>query len=348
MSWMIYGATGYTGTLIAEACAQRGLTPTLAGRDANALNALAQRLNLPYVALPLDDALADALSEVDLVLHCAGPFSATAEPMMQACLASGTHYLDITGEVAVFERAAALHEQAQQAGMVLMPGVGFDVIPTDCLAARLKAEMPDAQTLYLGFDSRSGFSPGTAKTSVEALPNGGLIRRNGQLTAVPLAYREADIDFGNGIKHAVTIPWGDVSTAWYSTGIPNIEVYLPMSPRKARQLSRLNSVRWLLGWRWVQDAIKKRIERQVAGPDARQRQDAPTWVWGRVENGFGQALEARVKVANGYDVTVEGALAMVERVRNTHPTGFQTPSQLAGWQLVEQLPGSSTITLSPQ
>ncbi|MBY5920869.1 saccharopine dehydrogenase family protein [Ferrimonas balearica] len=348
MSWMIYGATGYTGTLIAETCARRGLAPTLAGRDATKLRALSERLNLPYVAVSLDNQLNEALSGFDLVLHCAGPFSATAEPMMQACLATGTHYLDITGEVDVFERAAELNDSARQAGIVLMPGVGFDVIPTDCVAARLKAEMPDAQSLSLGFDSRSGFSPGTAKTSVEALPKGGLIRRGGQLTAVPLAYRQADIDFGNGTKHAATIPWGDVSTAWHSTGIPNIEVYLPMSPRKAKQLKKLNALRWLLGWGWVQRAIKKRIEQQVAGPDEQQRQDSPTWVWGRAENASGEALVARVKVANGYEVTVEGALAMVERVLSEKPCGFLTPSQLAGWQLVEQLPGSGTITLSEQ
>ncbi|MBY6096830.1 saccharopine dehydrogenase family protein [Ferrimonas balearica] len=346
MSWMIYGATGYTGTLIAEACARQGLTPLLAGRSESKLKALAERLNLPYRVVGLDGALTEALADQQLVLHCAGPFSATAEPMMQACLASQTHYLDITGEVAVFERAAELDEQAKAAGIALMPGVGFDVIPTDCLAARLKAEMPDAVSLALGFDSRSGFSPGTAKTSVEALPQGGLIRRKGQLTAVPLAYRNAEIDFGGGKKHATTIPWGDVSTAWHSTGIPDIEVYLPMSPRKTQQLQRLNAMRGMLGWGWVQRFLKRRIEARLTGPDEIQRQNATTWVWGRVSNAEGHTLEGRIQVANGYDVTVTGALAMVERVLTENPSGFLTPSKLAGWQLVESLPGSGTIALS--
>ncbi|MBY6185033.1 saccharopine dehydrogenase NADP-binding domain-containing protein [Marinobacter hydrocarbonoclasticus] len=346
MSWMVYGATGYTGTLIAEACVQRGLRPLLSGRSETKLKALAERLGLEYKVASLNDDLTALLADQALVLHCAGPFSATAEPMMQACINSQTHYLDITGEVAVFERAAALDGAAKQAGIILMPGVGFDVIPTDCLAARLSAEMPDATSLALGFDSRSGFSPGTAKTSVEALPKGGLVRRGGKLVGVPLAYREADIDFGGGVKHAATIPWGDVSTAWHSTGIPDIEVYLPISPRKAKQLKRLNAVRGALGWGWVQRFLKGRIEQQVQGPDERQRQSSPTWVWGRVSNAAGDQVEGRVQVANGYDVTVSGALAMVERVLDAQPKGFMTPSKLAGWQLVETLPGSGSISLS--
>ncbi|MBY5992073.1 saccharopine dehydrogenase family protein [Ferrimonas balearica] len=346
MSWMIYGATGYTGVLIAEEAVKRGLRPLLAGRDSAKLDALAQRLGLEYRTVSLDGDLEAALADQTLVLHCAGPFSATAEPMLQACLASGTHYLDITGEIAVFERAAQLDKTAREAGVALIPGVGFDVIPTDCLAARLKAAMPDAVTLALGFDSRSGFSPGTAKTSVEALPQGGMVRRQGQLQPVPLAYQQESIDFGGGRKHAVTIPWGDVATAWHSTGIPDIEVYLPMSPRKAKQLKRLNAVRAILGWGWVQRYLKGRIEQQVTGPSPEERADSPTWVWGRVRNAAGAQLVGRVQVANGYELTVTGALAMVERVLEENPSGFLTPSSLAGWQLVEQLPGSTAITLT--
>ncbi|TKB48415.1 hypothetical protein FCL40_11935 [Ferrimonas sediminicola] len=347
--WMIYGAYGYTGELVAREAVKRGLTPILAGRSDDRVRPLAQELGLEYRSFSLDQIRSDDLSGMCLVLHCAGPFSATAEPMMQACLRCGCHYLDITGEIGVFERAAALDARAREAGVVLIPGVGFDVIPTDCLAARLKAALPDANHLALGFDSRSGFSPGTAKTSVEALPQGSMVRRNGKLTPTPLAAYTRTIAFGQEPKMAVAIPWGDVSTAWHSTGIANIEVYIPMSPRKITQLKRINWFRGILGWSWVQRLLKQRIGRTLKGPDDGQRQRHTTWVWGEVRNARGEYVEGRVHTANGYDVTVSGALAVAEYLLSRpQVSGYHTPSTLMGWQLVERLPGSGTIELCPR
>ncbi|WP_051215988.1 saccharopine dehydrogenase family protein [Ferrimonas futtsuensis] len=347
--WMIYGANGYTGELIAREAVKRGLTPILAGRNADKVGPLAEELGLESRSFSLESIGGDALGDIKLVLHCAGPFSATADPMMQACLRYGCHYLDITGEIEVFERAAALDDKARNAGVVLIPGVGFDVIPTDCLAARLKAALPDANHLALGFDSRSGFSPGTAKTSVEALAQGSMVRRNGKLVATPLATFTRTIAFGHEPKMAVAIPWGDVSTAWHSTGIDNIEVFIPMSPRKIAQLKRMNWFRSMLGWSWVQSLIKGRIERELKGPSDDQRKRHTTWVWGEVRNAKGDYVEGRVHTANGYDVTVSGALAVTEHLLSqADASGYHTPSTLMGWGLVEQLPGSGSVELCPR
>ncbi len=230
--WMIYGANGYTGELIAREAVRRGLAPTLAGRNQGKIDALAHELGLQARGFGLDDTK-QASRQIEghaLVLNCAGPFSATAAPMMEACLKAGAHYLDITGEIAVFELAQSLDARAREAGIVICPGVGFDVIPTDCIAAMLKKQMPDATHLALGFDSRSGLSPGTAKTSTEGVGEGSKVRRDGKIVSVPLAHRVRYIDFGNGEKMAMTIPWGDVSTAYHTTGIPNIEVFVPATP----------------------------------------------------------------------------------------------------------------------
>ena len=216
MKWMIYGANGYTGELIARAAVSRGLKPVLAGRSRDKVQALARELGLEARVFSLEDEvrLLAQIKGHDLVLHCAGPFSATAAPMMEACLRANAHYLDITGEIAVFEHAQSLNDRARAAGVVICPGVGFDVVPTDCVAAALKNAMPDATHLALGFDSRSSISPGTAKTSIEGMTQGGKVRRDGKIISVPLAYRVRRIDFGAGEKLAMTIPWGDVSTAW--------------------------------------------------------------------------------------------------------------------------------------
>jgi len=346
--WMIYGANGYTGRLIAQLAHRQGLTPLLAGRSETTVAGLAQELNLEYRVFSLDDpaAIAKHLQDVALVLHCAGPFSATSAPMVAACLQSRTHYLDITGEIEVFEHTHDCHDQAQAAGVVLCSGVGFDVVPTDCLAATLKAALPDAQYLALGFDSRSGLSPGTTKTALEGLPQGGRVRRDGRIVPVPLAYKTRRIDFGNGEKNAMTIPWGDVVTAYYSTGIPNIEVYCPTSRRIIAWSRRLNPIRAVFGWSLVQRLLKNRITRRVIGPDEAQRERFPTYVWGEVSNAAGVTKTARIKTANGYDVTCYGALAVVTRLLEQSPAGGSyTPAQLMGADLLTRLPGSGELVI---
>lgn len=348
--WMIYGATGYTGKLIIEEAKKRGLSPVLAGRSEASLKELAIESGFEYRVFDLSQrvVIAEQLADIDIVLHCAGPFSATAKPMMAACLHSETHYLDITGEIEVFRHGKQLDQSALKAGIIICPGVGFDVIPTDCLAATLKQAMPDATSLWLGFSSKSGFSPGTAKTSVEGLADGGKIRRKGKIITVPLGYKVRQIDFGNGIENAVTIPWGDIATAYYSTEIPNIEVYIPMPDKKVKQMRRMEKIRSVLAWKWVQKLMKNSVEKKVRGPGASRRQSSPSYIWGEVINEKGQVKTARLITANGYDLTVTGSLGIVEHLLSSEQAvaGFKTASQLMGIDYVCSLPGSSEITVS--
>ena len=348
MSWLLYGANGYTGALIAREAARRGLRPILAGRSAAPVEALARELGLEARVFALDGAGPPArfLDGVALVLHCAGPFAATAAPMMAACLAARAHYLDITGEIAVFELARAHDAAARAAGVLLCPGVGFDVVPTDCVAACLKEALPEATQLALGFDGQSAMSRGTARTMIEGLAQGGCVRRDGVLTRVPLGYRDRRIDFGAGEKLAATIPWGDVSTAFYTTGIPNIEAYVPVSPRALAGLRRLRYVRGLLGFGPVQRFLKARVDRQPAGPDERQRTATPTCVWGEARSAAGRVRTARVTTANGYTVTMHAALGVVGHLlAGGAAAGAQTPALLMGARYVETLPGSGRIAI---
>ncbi|MCE7510178.1 saccharopine dehydrogenase family protein [Alloalcanivorax xenomutans] len=346
--WMIYGANGYTGELIAREAARRGYKPILAGRSPGKIQALADELGLGTMAFSLDNVeqATRQIKGMSLVLNCAGPFSATAEPMMNACIAARANYLDITGEIAVFELSQSLSDKARSAGIVLCPGVGFDVIPTDCVAASLKAALPDATHLALGFDSRSGFSPGTAKTSVEGLAQGGKVRRDGKIVTVPLAYEVRRIDFGDGEKEAMTIPWGDVSTAYHSTGIPNIKVFIPGSPRMIKSAQKANYLRPLLGIKFVQKLIKARIAKTVKGPDEATREKMPTFVWGEATNSRGEKKTARIRTANGYSLTITGSLAVIEHLmENQHTGGAYTPSTLVGAELVARLPESGELVI---
>ncbi len=348
-TWMIYGANGYTGELIAREAVRRGEKPLLAGRSLAKVQPLASELGLEARAFALEDVAQAAahLKDCRLVMHCAGPFSVTARPMMQACLRAGVHYLDITGEIAVFEAAHAMDAKARQAGIVICSGVGFDVIPTDCLAAVLKQKMPDATHLALGFDTRSTMSPGTAKTSVEGLAMSGKVRRDGLIIDVPVAHKVRRIDFGGGEKQAMAIPWGDVSTAFHTTGIPNIEVYIPANAGMVLGARLSRFIQPLLARPAVQKWVQAFLAKSVKGPDEARRADLPTHVWGEVRNAAGQVVTARIRTVNVYSLTVTGALAVIEHLLKHEPQGgAYTPARLVGPDLVARLPGSGPVEFS--
>jgi short subunit dehydrogenase-like uncharacterized protein len=345
---MIYGANGYTGELIAREAKNRGLAPVLAGRSEGKISTLANELGFSFKVFSLNDpaVIAQNLNDIDLILHCAGPFSATAVPTVEACLLSKTHYLDITGEIEVFEYIHSQNERARQAGILLCPGAGFDVIPTDCVAAVLKSAMPDATHLTLGFEARAGISAGTAKSSLEGFGKGGKIRKDGIIKSVSLNYKTRKIDFGNGERIALTIPWGDVSTAYYTTGIPNIEVYMPLPPQTAPLIKLLPFIRPILVFPPVQKFIKKQIEKKVKGPAESRRQKSVAYVWGEVSNPAGEIKTAFLQTADGYEVTVHGSLEILQKLLNGQfPSGSFTPSQIMGDRFITTLPGSTDIRM---
>ena len=341
-AWMIYGANGYTGRLIAHEAVRRGYKPVLAGRSAS-IAELARELGLPHRVFDLADpsAVRAGLEGQHLVLHCAGPFSATCAPMLEGCLSIGAHYLDITGEIEVFKYCHEQDARARQRGIVVIPGSGFDVVPTDCLAAQLKKALPDATHLVLAFEAGGGPSPGTAKTSVEGLGNGGRARIDGKLVRVPLAWKSRTFERDGQQRTAMTIPWGDVYTSYISTGIPNVEVYMAVSPATIANVRRMRLLGPLLRTRFVQAFMKRRVERSVRGPSDEKRENTVTHVWGEVRNAAGAEVKRHLVVPNGYALTVTASLGIVERLLQpaAAQAGFRTPSQLMGDDYVMTLPG---------
>lgn len=342
-NFLIYGSYGYTGDLIAREAVARGLRPILAGRDPQRLARQAAELGLQHVAFSLDDrATMDlALQQARVVLHCAGPFSRTTQPMVDGCLRSRVHYLDITGEIAVFEALAGRGAEAQAAGVMLLPGAGFDVVPSDCLAAHLKRRLPTADRLALGIRGLgSGLSRGTATTGVESIGLATWVRRDGTLLAVPAGSLARQINYGRGLEASVAIGWGDVSTAYYSTGIPNIEVYFAF-PRAVRWgLRGTRYLNPLLRSRPAQRALKAAIQRPPPGPTAEQRARGRSLLWGEVLDPAGQRRVSRLSTLEGYSLTVLSALAIVDKaLAGQVKPGFQTPSLAYGPDLVLELPG---------
>lgn len=342
MTVLIYGSTGYTGRLITAQAIARGLRPILAGRNRDAVREQAEALRLPHRAFELDDrtAMDAALNEATVVLHAAGPFSRTSSAMASACLRTGTHYLDITGEIAVFEALAARDPEAVAAGVMMLPGVGFDVVPSDCLAAHLVARLPTANRLALAFEAGGGISRGTALTMLENGASGGAIRRGGVIERVPAAWRTRRIDFGAGPVDATTIPWGDVSTAYHSTGVGNIEVYAagPAMARRAMVASRY--LGWLIGAPPVRFLLQRLVRAGAPGPSETTRLRATSRLWGEATDRDGRRAVARLTGPQSYALTALTAIAAAERVlAGAVMPGFQTPSRVFGADFILEIPG---------
>lgn len=334
--WLLYGANGYTGELIAREAVRRGDRPILAGRDAAKIEPLARELGCEWRAF---DLAKPDLSGVKLVLHCAGPFLHTSAPMVNACLAAGVHYLDITGEIVVFESVFRRHDDAVARGVALIPGVGFDVVPTDCLAAMLHKRMPDATELWLAFSSKSGVSRGTLKTMLEGMPHGGAVRENGKIRRVPQMFDVREIPYASGPRISMTIPWGDISTAYRSTKIPNIRVYSSQSRGALKQLKRIKPLLPLLKLKPIQK-IAQRWASKTAGPSAETRASARVELWGRVRNANNDEVSLTMSVAEGYHFTMLSALAAVERVLQSELKGALTPSMAFGSEFVLFIEGT--------
>lgn len=342
-NFLLYGATGYTGALIARKAIEQGLKPILGGRTASKLKIEAEKMGLEYRAFNLADSAAmdDALSDITVVLNCAGPFSITAGLLADGCIRTGTHYLDIAGEVPEFEAMMERHNVAQQAKVMLLPGVGFGVVPTDCLAAHLKMKLPSATNLTLAFETVGGASQGTLSTVFKDLFEPGVVRQSGALVEAGPASKHRQIDFGAGPTKAVLNPWrGDLTTAYVSTEIVNIETYSAFPA----PLPTIMGAERYLGWLWnsglFQRLLDAVIRRLPAGPSEAELQSGLTRAWGQVTDETGQSVSTRLSGPEAYLFTALTAIAIVKRVlAGDIAPGFQTPAQVYGADFVLEIAG---------
>ena len=344
---MLYGANGYTSRLIIKELVGQNIKPILAGRNQEKINSLADKHGFDSSIFSLDnpDNIDDNLKRIDVIINAAGPYSLTAKSLIDSCIRTKTHYIDITGEIDVFVYAESKHEEATDAGIIICPGVGFDVIPTDCLAAYLKEKCPDATHLTMAWLTKgSRPSKGTAKTAVEGLALGGKIREDGVIKKVPLAHKEREIDFGAGPINTMTIPWGDIFTAYHSTGIPNIEFYFARSHQSVKKLRRQRKFLGITKFGWVKKLIKNRIDKVWNPTSAEERAKAQSFFWGEVKNKKGKTVVGRFNSADGYNVTAWGTVEVAEYLLGDHThKGYYTPSILMGKELIEKMPGFSGI-----
>ncbi|WP_049926982.1 saccharopine dehydrogenase family protein [Halopiger goleimassiliensis] len=344
-SVLIYGSYGFVGSLVAREAIDRGLEVVLAGRDPEAVREQVEDLERPgrRFALEESDVVREALAgaDVDCVLNCAGPFSNTAEPLVEACVETGTEYVDITGEIPVIEGIADRDEAAREAGVTLVPAAAFSAVPMDCLAAHLAERLPDPDSLALGVDSLRPPSIGTVRTVIEGAEDGGAVYRNGRLEHVPAAWRTRRIDFGRGYREGVTMPTGDVATAHYTTGISNVAVYVAI-PQPARSLLKLHRyVAPIVAAKPVSETLKAVAGLVREGPSSWSRERGSAYVWGEARDEYsGERVVSRLRTPDPYVLTVDAAVTAVERVLETDlEPGFRTPAGAFGPEFVLDLEG---------
>jgi short subunit dehydrogenase-like uncharacterized protein len=321
---LIYGANGYTGLMAAQQAKALGLNFEIAGRDAERLEALATRLNVPFRVFPADDQSAQYLAGIDVLLNFAGPFAQTAEALMRACMKAGVDYLDITAEINVYRLAERLGADAAQEKIMLLPGVGWDVATTDCLAVHVAARVSQPHTLSIALQVPGSMSRGSALSVSEIIGAGQLSRVDGQLIATP-DVQPQHFDFGAGPVLCYPLSFGDLVTGWHSTGIPNISMFVNLSdePFPEGDLSRLPD-----------------------GPSAEQREVHRARAVAHVIGADGQGARSVIETVNGYSFTPLAAIEAARRVLGgERKPGFETSARVFGGGFAQTIAGTTMIDL---
>jgi short subunit dehydrogenase-like uncharacterized protein len=341
MKTMIYGVTGYTGRLALRTALEAGHHPVVAGRNAEAVERVASEHGVEARVFALGDRprAVEALRDVDAVFCAAGPYSATAAPMVEACLEAGTHYVDVTAENAVFEHLQSLDARAQAAGVMLLPGLGAGGAPTDCLAAHLKLRLPDATELAFYGGSLEVVSRGTAKSAMEAVHLPTQVRRNGVLVPLEAPLRVTTWIDGEPLD-SVTVPLCDVLVAGWSSGIPNITTFVEETGAVKQMSGVPGWLKRMLATRLGQRIVKWQLDRGVEGPTDAQRAAGVYRNFAIARTAVGEAVAAVARGPEGYTLTALSAIdATLRAARGEGEPGYQTASSAFGPSFFTSLPG---------
>ncbi len=340
---LIYGATGYTGRLVAEACLARGLAPILAGRDGSRVAELAGVMGLRHRVARLEAGeLERALNGIAVVLNAAGPFVDTAHVVADACLRTAVHYLDVSGEIDAIGRLRGRHREARNRGIMLLPAVGFDVVPSDCLALHVAGRLPGARRLTLGISGLDLLSRGSARTLVAEMSRPVRVLREGELVTVPPGSLERGLDFGDGPRPGTAVGWADVITAHHTTGIPSVTVYFEATGPIVAAMAANRRFGWLFGSTAWQIWMKAFSDMLPDGPSPAVRATRQALLVAEVEDASGRRLAARLRSPEAYTMTGLTASAIAVRVLDgDFEPGFHTPARVYGPDFVLSIDGVS-------
>ena len=353
MKFLLYGANGHTATFAIEYAKEQGINLILAGRSEESIKPLAKENGFDYRIFDLEsnDTICDNLKDIDLVLNFAGPFRFTFKKMVNACLKTKTHYLDITGEMTTIEKAYLMGDQFKKAGIIVAPATAFDTLPTDSVALKLKSLMPDANKIKLAFkmNGRGSFSSGSAITGTYRMHKGSLIRKNAKIKRVSPLYNKHDIDFGDGKLVQVGVwTWADIYSGYYSTGVPNIEFYTPLSDNQIKKALKYDSLKYriLLRLPFLRNAQIDKIKKKFRNPSYESRLKSSMNIFGEAENSSGKKITIKLKTCDSYFFSGRGPIALADYIsKNEVSPGFYTAGQIAGPDFVTTIKGAGQFEI---
>lgn len=272
------------------------------------MDALAERLGVPGRTFALHDQMAvlEMLQGTRVLLNVAGPFSLTAESLIDAAIAEGIHYLDTTAEFATYALAEERSAAAAAAGVMLVPGVGWDVVPSDAIAVHTAGRVPHPTKLRVALKVTGGFSPGSVSSAAGIGDLLGLVRAGGHLARTNPS--PATFDLGEGPEVFNPVPMGDLITAWHSLELDDIEVFMHATGTMPAP----------------GDEIPE-------GPTEAERLGGRYWALAEVTDEDGTVVRSVIETPTGYTYTQLSAVDAAHRVLDgQHTPGFQTPSTAFG------------------
>lgn len=322
---MIYGATGYTGRMVAEHAKSAGTQVVLAGRSEGALAKLAAEHSVEYRVFALDDADAidQNLLDISVLLNCAGPFMRTAKPLMEASVRNGMHYLDTAAELDSYRLAERLDDEAKAADVMLMPGGGGSVAMLGSLAGHAVAGVQSPRKIRIAMHVSGGMSRGSAISATENMTAETLARVDGELVTVANSIRK--FDFGQGAVDSFQVTLPDLITIWRATGVPNIETFVHVTGTgfPTGDLSLLPD-----------------------GPTEDERLANRYQAIVEVTDAQGKVFRSLLDTVNGYSFTANAVAEASRRVlAGEARPGFQTPAGLFGNGFAETIADTTIIGL---
>lgn len=320
---MIYGATGYTGRMVAEHAKAHGTPLVLAGRSEAPLARLAAEVGVEYRVFSLDDtdATDKNLLDISVLLNCAGPFMRTAKPLMEAAIRYGVHYLDTAAELDSYRLAERLDGDAKTAGVMLMPGGGGSVAMLGSLAGHAVTRVKHPRKIRIAMHVSGGMSRGSVISASENMTNETLARLDSKLVAVANDIQK--FDFGQGAVDSFQVTLPDLITIWRATGVPNIETFVHVT-----------------GNGFPQGDLSLLPDGPTEGERLANRYQAVV----EVSDAQGYVFRSMLDTVNGYTFTAMAAAEAGHRVlRGEARAGFQTPAELFGNGFAETIADTTII-----
>ncbi|MGW0323479.1 saccharopine dehydrogenase family protein [Nocardia sp. NPDC003183] len=357
---VLLGVTGYTGGLVLDALLRRGIEPVVAGRNREALAAIADRHGLEYAVVDVTDSaeVADLVDRGDVLISTVGPFERFGYAVARAAAESGAHYIDSTGEVGfVLDLRRELHELARETGSVMLPAFGYDYVP-GMLAATLAARQagPTVRSVDIGYFAIGslcrGLSHGTRTTLRDGLTLPAPRRRRGELIQERTGSRVRGFDVHGRRRNATLVSGTEV--LFLPLDLPTLDsvtVYNGWFPALSRPLVALSAITALtaripLGRRLI-DALTRPMIGPPGGPDADERARTRSHVVAVATSEGSRPAEVHVEGPSAYSLTGELMAWAAQQLATTTPraNGVVGPVEAFGFDTLLQ--GCAEVGLRP-